>query len=256
MLEGSPYIFLLPIRHLVHYSLHFVFFFYLPRVSTGSRDSMVLDTKQIQRKSSPWRTSPRGSPRRSLDAMTNSLLFRDNTRMRRTAFRRHSSGGEAEDGGRRHHRAREDRRWSIGSELVDAPYVEGHLVSQIFFLRILLLLIRRCSNPLRKSRMHILRMEQNTQLKNGIFLIYRIYTHSKYRSKQLLPSPHIILTQTKSFSPWIVSEVFEEIVIANILIILTHPNTAKRSHLFMMFTYIRNIWQISLLPSPYHITQL
>ena len=104
--------------------------YFLPRVSTASRESMVLDTKQHQRKSSPWRTSPRGSPRRSLEAMTNSLFFRDTTRGRRAAFRRHSSGGEVEDIGRRHRRTREDRRWSIGSEMVDAPhYIGGHLVS-------------------------------------------------------------------------------------------------------------------------------
>ncbi|XP_035210498.1 uncharacterized protein LOC118184880, partial [Stegodyphus dumicola] len=100
------------------------------RVSTGSRDSMVLDTKQLQRKSSPWRTSPRSS-RRSLDASMNLRDGNQATRMRRTTFRRHSSGGEGvnPDDRRPRNRSREDRRWSIGSEMVDAPFVEGHLVS-------------------------------------------------------------------------------------------------------------------------------
>ncbi|KAG8175705.1 hypothetical protein JTE90_002864 [Oedothorax gibbosus] len=107
------------------------------RVSTGSRDSITLDTKalqqQHQRKSSPcrlWRTSPRTS-RRSLDAMTTTNQA---TRVRRATFRRHSSGGE---GGMEETRRRprflshDDRRWSIGSEMGDnQPYgVEGHLTS-------------------------------------------------------------------------------------------------------------------------------
>ncbi|KAF8788978.1 Whirlin like protein [Argiope bruennichi] len=105
------------------------------RVSTGSHDSMSLDTKALQRKLSPsrlWRTSPRASTRRSLDTMRDSLRDGNQaTRMRRTTFRRHSSGGEGghPDDRRPRHMTYEDRRWSIGSEMLDAPYVEGHLVS-------------------------------------------------------------------------------------------------------------------------------
>ncbi|GFT58814.1 uncharacterized protein TNCV_184751 [Trichonephila clavipes] len=101
-------------------------------VSTGSRDSMSLDTKTLQRKLSPsrlWRTSPRAT-RRSLDAMTSLRDGNQATRMRRTTFRRHSSGGEGghSDDRRPRHMSYEDRRWSIGSEMVDAPYAEGHLL--------------------------------------------------------------------------------------------------------------------------------
>ncbi|GBM04938.1 hypothetical protein AVEN_126090-1 [Araneus ventricosus] len=111
------------------------------KVSTGSRDSMSLDTKALQRKLSPsrlWRTSPRASTRRSLDAMRDSMRDGNQaTRMRRTTFRRHSSGGEGghPDDRRPRHMTYEDRRWSIGSEMVDAPYVEGHLnfIKEMFF---------------------------------------------------------------------------------------------------------------------------
>ncbi|GIX67949.1 uncharacterized protein CDAR_45921 [Caerostris darwini] len=107
------------------------------RVSTGSRDSMSLDTKALQRKLSPsrlWRTSPRAATRRSLDAMTSLRDGNQATRMRRTTFRRHSSGGEGghSEDRRPRHMTYEDRRWSLGSEMVAAPYGEGHLVSSIF----------------------------------------------------------------------------------------------------------------------------
>ncbi|XP_054713734.1 PDZ domain-containing protein 7-like [Uloborus diversus] len=100
------------------------------RVSTGSRDSITIETKQLQRKPSPWRTSPRSSTRKSFDGTSSLRDGNQATRMRRTTFRRHSSGGEGvnPEDRRPRHRSHEDRRWSIGSELVDTPFVEGHLV--------------------------------------------------------------------------------------------------------------------------------